>query len=244
MNTNFTMNTAAEAIVANRYIATKSTEPADFVDAEDAEGYLTAVDVLCHAVYDVITRYDEDTMQGLDNAVFGVAVYFGVDSTMIATSALSYRAITAMSGMVTKKSDDLREAEKEAREARKDVKEAEAKGVKAEKLAALRKVAAAAANHVAVLEAEPENKWYEPRTMFAANMTNASPRARKNLEDLVADVIMERQYKSAATLAMEYAAEQARKKAAREARKAAQKAEKAAAKKASRPTEDAAITNT
>lgn len=219
-------NAMTDKIMEYRFIGKTQLNADDMggVGCANWDNYLTACNLLATSAWDhIMGRSIDDNI--VNTCIAGLFDFFGievVDSRKYFTRILSI--------MVTRKanrSDELKDAIKSKTKAKNAWSDAIVEEKSEEEVAELKAEYEKKCEEVDHLYTIPNNYWFDPAPMFDKKTKKATPKARKALEDTMADIYSERKFMTADELQKEAQALADQ----RRGRKERAKAEKKSAKK-------------
>lgn len=189
-------NSITAKIVDYRYIGKQQLNADDMggIGCANWDNYLKVCRILATSAWDyTMGRAINDDV--VATAVAGLLDFFGISYTDARKHTV--RLLTAVVTRKPKRSDALKDALKAKKDAKKAWEDALSSEKSEAEIEALKAIYEDASKTVEKMYTEPHNYWFDPAPMFDAKTHNATPKARKNIEDTCADIFQERKFMSA-----------------------------------------------
>lgn len=195
-------NSITAKIVDNRYIGKVQLNADDMggVGCKAWEDYLNVCNALTVAAWNHTIGRAND-MQIIGDCISNMMKFFGISVTD--TERYYARILSVLVERKAQRSQTLKDAMKAKKQAKDEWSKAIADGEADEEIDRLKAVYEEHEECVNALYLEPNNYWFDPAPMFDKKTKKATAKARKALEDTLADIYTERQFMSADELAKE-----------------------------------------
>ena len=220
-------NAMTDKIMEYRFIGKTQLNADDMggVGCANWDNYLTACNLLATSAWDhIMGKSIDDNI--VNTCIAGLFDFFGIE----VTDSRKYftRILSIMITRKANRSDELKEAIKDKKKAKNAWSEAIIEEKPEEEVEIFKAEYEKKCEEVDHLYTIPNNYWFDPAPMFDKKTKKATAKARKSLEDTMADIYTERQFMSADELQKEAQAladqRRGRKERAKDEKKAAKKA--------------------